>query len=267
MVNLLMRFYDVDFGAIFIDGVNIKKYNLHSLRKKISLVMQEPSIFNYSILENVLYGNLNAKNSEILEATKTANCLEFIEAEALKGLDDSPRELLKVMEEEKDSLVELIGQAKYDEELDVMKKVVEQEAKKGIFEAVEGAIDGRQESLKDVAMVKGFGTQCGLKGGKLSGGQKQRVAIARTIVRQPTILLLDEATSALDEANQKTVQAAIESAMKNRTVVVIAHRMSTIERCSKIYVLEHGRVAEEGSFNDLKQSGGKFAQLSANKQR
>lgn len=68
-VNLLMRFYDVDFGDILVDGVNIKKYNLHSLRKKISLVMQEPNIFNYSILENVLYGKLNATNIEVLGAT------------------------------------------------------------------------------------------------------------------------------------------------------------------------------------------------------
>lgn len=108
-------------------------------------------------------------------------------------------------------------------------------------------------------MHSGFSTQCGIKGGKLSGGQKQRVAIARTLIRQPSILLLDEATSALDETNQKKVQVAIENAMKNRTVIIIAHRMSTIERCSKIFVLEHGKVAEEGNFNDLKQSGGKFA--------
>lgn len=92
------------------------------------------------------------------------------------------------------------------------------------------------------------------------------MAIARTIIRKPSILLLDEATSALDETNQKQVQIAIEGAMKNRTVIIIAHRMSTIERCSKIFVLEHGKVAEEGNFIDLKQAGGRFAQLSTNKQ-
>lgn len=78
-VNLLMRFYDVDFGEILLDGINIKSYNLHELRKAVSLVMQEPIIFNYSILENVLYGKVNATNSEVLEATKIANCTEFIE--------------------------------------------------------------------------------------------------------------------------------------------------------------------------------------------
>jgi len=77
-VNLLMRFYDVDDGAIFLDDVDIRDYNLHDLRKAISLVMQEPIIFNYSILENVLYGKLDAKNSEILNCCEVANALEFI---------------------------------------------------------------------------------------------------------------------------------------------------------------------------------------------
>ena len=77
-IRLLMRFYDVDFGEILIDGINIKEYNLHSLRKKISLVMQEPSIFNYSILENILYGNVNATNDEVLQASTISNCTDFI---------------------------------------------------------------------------------------------------------------------------------------------------------------------------------------------
>lgn len=132
-VNLLMRFYDVDFGEILIDGINIKKYNMHSLRQKISLVMQEPNIFNYSILENILYGKLDARNSDILHATELAACTDFIEKGALKGLDDTPMELQKIMEERKVEMVELIGQAKYDEELEVMKKLVEQEKNKGLF--------------------------------------------------------------------------------------------------------------------------------------
>jgi ABC-type multidrug transport system fused ATPase/permease subunit len=78
-VNLLMRFYDIDSGKILLDGVNIKDYNLHDLRNVISLVMQEPTVFNYSILENLLYGKLNATNSEIYNATTVANANEFIE--------------------------------------------------------------------------------------------------------------------------------------------------------------------------------------------
>lgn len=123
-----MRFYDVDFGEILLDGTNIKKYNLHSLRQKISLVMQEPSIFNYSILENILYGKLNASNNEVLEATTIANCSEFITKGSFRGLDDSPGELLKTMEDKKEAIVELIGAEKYEEEVTVVKKMVEQEA-------------------------------------------------------------------------------------------------------------------------------------------
>ena len=86
-----------------------------------------------------------------------------------------------------------------------MEKLIEQEKKKGTFEAIDGAIDDRPNTLKDIELVEGYGNQCGIKGCKLSGGQKQRVAIARTLIRQPNILLLDEATSALDESNQKKV--------------------------------------------------------------
>lgn len=78
-VNLLMRFYDPDFGGVYLDGVNIKDYNLHDLRKAISLVMQEPIIFNYSILENVLYGKSDASNDEVYTATSISNSNEFIE--------------------------------------------------------------------------------------------------------------------------------------------------------------------------------------------
>lgn len=146
-----------------------------------------------------------------------------------------------------------------------MKTIVENEQKKGIFINEKGAVDTRMGDLKDITLANGFQINCGLKGGKLSGGQKQRVAIARTLIRQPSILLLDEATSALDETNQKQVQNAIEGAMKDRTTIVIAHRMSTIERCDKIFVLEYGKVAEEGAFNDLKNQGGMFAKLAAKK--
>lgn len=89
-----MRFYDIDFGQILIDGIDIKEYNLHSLRQKISLVMQEPTLFNYSILENIIYGNLSAKNSEVLTSVATANCSDFIQKGWLNGLDDSLESIL-----------------------------------------------------------------------------------------------------------------------------------------------------------------------------
>ena len=121
--------------------------------------------------------------------------------------------------------------------------------------------------MKDIELSEGFEhIQCGLKGGKLSGGQKQRVAIARTIIRQPKVLLLDEATSALDETSQAKVSQALTEAMKGRTTIVIAHRMSTIEKCDKIFVLDNGKVIESGSFNDLKNNqGGHFSNMSQGK--
>lgn len=125
-----------------------------------------------------------------------------------------------------------------------------------------GDIDTRDKSLtSDLILSEGFEqTQCGLKGSKLSGGQKQRVAIARTIIRQPKVLLLDEATSALDETSQAKVSKALVEAMKGRTTIVIAHRLSTIERCDKIFVLDNGKVIEEGTFTDLKKAeGGHFS--------
>jgi len=155
----------------------------------------------------------------------------------------------------------MIGEAKYDEELAVLKLCEENDKKKGAFQAM-GDIDQRDDKLKDVTLSAGFDAICGIRGGKLSGGQKQRVAIARTVIRTPTILILDEATSALDENSQKLVQEALSNAMKGRTTIIIAHRMSTIEGCDKIFVLENGRVLEEGGFSELKNKGGFFSKLS-----
>lgn len=156
--------------------------------------------------------------------------------------------MINAMEANAENLEQIMGTEKFNEEMEVLQKMKRQEEKAGYFEYVPGDIDTRPESLKDFELDMGFETQCGIKGGKLSGGQKQRVAIARTIVRQPRILLLDEATSALDEDSQKKIQEALDKIKQNRTMIVIAHRMSTIEKCDKIFVLESGRVKETGTF-------------------
>lgn len=183
-VNLIMRFYDVDAGEILIDGVNIKDYDLHSLRSVISMVMQEPIIFNYSILENILYGKPNATNSEVLSSCELSNCMEFIDGKG-EGLvfDDSAQALLKEMADNKAKVIGMIGEEKYNEEVEMLKLCEKDDEKKGGFQAVSGAIDKREDRLKDITLVGGFESVCGIKGGKLSGGQKQRVAIARTIIR------------------------------------------------------------------------------------
>lgn len=107
-VSLLMRFYDVDSGQVLLDGVNIKDYNLHSLRRYMSLVMQEPHLMNVSILENVLYGNREALNSEVQSSCISANCLDFIVNKNFSKFDESPASLLEAMQENKAALINLI---------------------------------------------------------------------------------------------------------------------------------------------------------------
>jgi ATP-binding cassette, subfamily B, heavy metal transporter len=111
------------------------------------------------------------------------------------------------------------------------------------------------------ALPDGWDTRVGERGLKLSGGEKQRVGIARVILRNPAILVLDEATSALDTATEQAVQAALEEASKGRTVLTVAHRLSTIRKADEILVLENGRVVERGSFNTLLQGKGLFAEM------
>lgn len=132
-VNLLMRFYDVDFGEIKLDGVNIKDYNLHDLRNAISLVMQEPIIFNYTIKDNILYGKLQASNEEIIRVSEESNCIEFIEGKDLNTIDDSAQSLIKEMEINKDYLLKTMTEEKFNEELEIMKKIMESDEKRGQF--------------------------------------------------------------------------------------------------------------------------------------
>ena len=108
------------------------------------------------------------------------------------------------------------------------------------------------KSSKDT-LHPGFNKLCGLRGCRLSGGQKQRVAIARALIRDPKILILDEATSALDEQSQEIVQQALEEAMRGRTSIVIAHRLSTVKKCDRIVVIKDGQVVEEGTSKNLSE--------------
>ena len=114
-----------------------------------------------------------------------------------------------------------------------------------------------------VDLPEGYNTFLGERGVRLSGGQRQRIAIARAILKNPPLLLLDEATSALDANSERMVQAALESAMRGRTTLVIAHRLATVQQADKILVLEHGRLVEQGQHAELVQLGGVYAGLAA----
>jgi ABC-type multidrug transport system fused ATPase/permease subunit len=126
---------------------------------------------------------------------------------------------------------------------------------------IQRAIDIANLSDVVAGMPNGLDTLVGERGAMVSGGQRQRIAIARAVIRDPSILILDEATSHLDAVSEQLVQQALVNASRGRTTIVIAHRLSTIREADKLIVLDHGRIVEQGTWEALEASDGAFQRL------
>ncbi|QCI98225.1 ABCB family ABC transporter ATP-binding protein/permease [Agrobacterium larrymoorei] len=188
--RLLYRFYDIQDGAITIDGQDIRTVTQKSLRSVIGMVPQDTVLFNDTLAYNIRYGRPDAQDADVDAAANAAQISGFI---------------------------------------------------------------GK--------LPEGFQTMVGERGLKLSGGEKQRVAIARTILKAPPILILDEATSALDTHTEQEIQSALDTISKNRTTLVIAHRLSTVIGADEIIVLKDGNIAERGTHSSLMMAGGLYASM------
>jgi ATP-binding cassette, subfamily B, bacterial len=191
-VKLLQRLYDVDGGAIVIDGQDVREVRQTSLRASIALVPQDPALFHRSLRENIAYARDSASDLDVIEAAKSASALDFINR-----------------------------------------------------------------------LPKGFDTPVGERGVKLSGGERQRVALARAFLADARILILDEATSSLDTQTERDVQDAMKRLAKDRTTILIAHRLSTVREADRILVFDQGRIVEQGSHLALIAQGGVYARLNA----
>ena len=188
--RLAARFWDADRGKVTVGGVDVSTVDPETLLGSFSIVFQDVTLFNNTVMENIRVGKKDATDEEVLNAARLANCDEFVRA-----------------------------------------------------------------------LPNGYETVIGENGSELSGGERQRISIARAFLKDAPIILLDEATASLDVENETKVQVALSRLIKDKTVMVIAHRMRTVAGANKIVVLSDGGVAEQGSPTELMERGGIFAEM------
>ena len=235
IVSLIERFWDPISGSVKLDGHDIRGLTLKSLRSQISMVLQDVFLFNGTIAENIAYGINVAEGSEYAELYSPNGSLK------VRGVSDKIRNIIHSDPQNDQILSSAVR------ELD-MDKIVEA-----------AKIAHAHDFI--TSMPDGYNTVIGERGVRLSGGQKQRIAIARAVLRGSPLLILDEATSAVDNETEAEIQAAIESLAGSRTIIVIAHRLSTVMRADNIIVLEHGRIVESGRHAELLARNGLYSKL------
>ena len=190
IISLITRFYNIQKGEIFYDGIDVKDMKLEGLRRSISMVTQDTHLFTGTIKDNIRYSRMHSTDEEIVQAAKIANCDSFIRM-----------------------------------------------------------------------LPNGYDTMLYDDGHNLSEGQRQLLALARAALSMPPVLILDEATSNIDTRSEKLVQKSMDVLMQNRTVLVIAHRLSTVKNSDAILYLENGKIVERGSNDELLKLKGKYYAL------
>lgn len=189
-VNLLVRLFPLDSGIITIDGQNIHKVCLESLREQIAFIPQEPLLFHRSLMDNIRYGCLTASDKEVIACAKKAHCHDFI-----------------------------------------------------------------------MNLPAGYESLVGERGIKLSGGQRQRIIIARAMLKNASIVIIDEATSSLDSVTESYIHDSLRALTKDKTTIMIAHRLSTLLHMDRILVFNDGKIIEDGSHAQLIKLNGYYSSL------
>ena len=188
--KLAARFWDADSGKITLGGTDVKTVDPEKLLSAYSIVFQDVTLFNNTVMENIRIGRQGATDEEVLAAAREAQCDEFVEK-----------------------------------------------------------------------LPEGYQTMIGENGSALSGGERQRISIARALLKDSPVILLDEATASLDAENETHIQRAISRLVKGKTVLIIAHRMRTVEGADKLVLLKEGKVAEQGTPQELYAKGGLYTKM------